>query len=486
MDESTKNLTNLLLVDPDPDVRRRAAEDLAESKDRNALTVLSLALQDENKGVEDAVSRSLLSIGGPAVARAIVHHLESENIAVRNRAAKLLMKLGEASVHALVSYLRDGDKDVRKLAVDILGDIKSKEPLYYLLPLLKDMDPNVVVSTIEALGNIRGAEAIKPIIEAFDKYPYSRIVAIEALGKIGGGAVRDYLEARFAEALSSGAADGVYLFALLDAIGIVGDGDTLGMLLKNYEIVQRPLRDVLLHEIVQIIERCNLEYHFEEKARADLLHALHNDNHAIQLSAAKGLAQFKDESVTRDLLLSLGISEEMDCVVIAQMSSRPRVFQIAIGCLEEGVSRGKIQVILVIGKLAAEALRSFKERREFPVDESDVDRAFGLCAEAWQEAGQEEWETIADVLLRLDCDRAAAFLQSALTELDPLSRLHMIDQLVAMPTRRALECVACFKDDENEMVRDAVLSVLRSAGIPQETTVPSLGREMEDQGVDEP
>jgi HEAT repeat protein len=486
MDERTKNLFNVLLVDPDPDARRRAAEDLAESKDRNAVTVLSLALQDENKGVEDAVYRSILSIGGPAAARAIVHYLASENIGVRNRAAKLLTKLGQASVHALISFLQDGDKDVRKLAVDILGEIKSKETLYYLLPLLKDTDPNVFVSTLEALGNIRGADAIKPIIEAFDKYPFARIVAIEALGKIGGNSARDYLETKLREALSAGTVDGVYLFALLDAIGVVGDRDTLGMLLKNYEAVQNPLRDVLLHEIVQITERCNLEYHFEEKVRGDLLHALHNDNHAIQLSAAKGLTQFKDELVTRDLLLSLGISEEMDCVVIAEMYARLRVFQIAIGCLEEGVSRGKIQVILVLGKLAAEFVRSFKECREYPVDENDVDQAFGLCAEAWQEAGQEDWETIAEVLLRLDCDRAAAFLQRAMTELDPLSRLHTIDQLAVMPTRRAIECVACFKDDENEMVREAVHSVLRSAGFPEETTVSMAGREPENQEGDEP
>ena len=76
MNEETKNLVCLLLTDPDPDVRRRAAEDLAECNERNVLAVLSIALQDENKGVEDAVSRSFLSIGGPAAARAIVYHIE--------------------------------------------------------------------------------------------------------------------------------------------------------------------------------------------------------------------------------------------------------------------------------------------------------------------------------------------------------------------------------------------------------------------------
>jgi len=73
-------------------------------------------------------------------------------------AAKLLFKLGKDSVHALVPYLRDADKDIRKIAVDILGEIKSKEPTYYLLPLLNDPDPNVLVSTLEALGIL---EAVK-------------------------------------------------------------------------------------------------------------------------------------------------------------------------------------------------------------------------------------------------------------------------------------------------------------------------------------
>ena len=360
MNEKTKNLICLLLTDPDPDVRRRAAEDLAEGNDQNVLAVLSIALQDENKGVEDAVSRSFLSIGGVAAARAIVYHIEDENITSRNLAAKLLVKLGENSVHALVPYLRSENKDVRKLAVDILGDIKSKEPVYYLLPLLNDTDPNVIAAALEALGNIGSNAAIEPISDTYEQYPFARIMAIEALGKIGGKSVKNLLENKFKEALTVRDADGVYLFALLDAIGIVGDNETLEILLANYENIKGPLRDVLLHETVQVIERCNLEFRFEVKAKDDLLHALRSDNQHIQLSAAKGLVQFKEQDVTRALLLSLGISEELDFVVIAQMSGRPRAFQTAVECLDEGAIKGKIQIIMLIGKLATEFIHSFK------------------------------------------------------------------------------------------------------------------------------
>jgi HEAT repeat protein len=485
MNEEMKNLVCLLLTDPDPDVRRRAAEDLAECNDRNVLAVLSIAIQDENKGVEDAVSRSFLSIGGVGAARAIVYHIEDENIASRNLAAKLLIRLGENSVHALVPYLRSDNKDVRKLAVDILGEIKSKEPIYYLLPLLQDSDPNVIVAALEALGNIGSNVAIVPIGDTYNRYPFARIMAIEALGKIGGDSVRSFLENKFKEAFAAGNTDGVYLFALLDAIGIVGNDKTLEILLAYYENIKEHLRDVLLHEMVHIIERCNIEFQFEDTVQVDLLHALRSDNQHIQLSAAKGLVQFKDQDVTRALLLSLGISEEMDFVVIAQMSARPLAFQIAVACLEGGVSRGTIQIIMLLGKLATEFIHSYKSFEAYPIEDTELKRTIAVTVEAWQDASQEDREIIADTLFRLDCDSAADFLNDALIELDPWSRVHIIDQMGTMPTRRVLECISHFINDENEMVQEAAISALRAAGFPVEIGKPITGDELLDNRVDD-
>ena len=486
MNEATKNLVCLLLTDPDPDVRRRAAEDLAGcSSDRNVLAVLSVALQDENKGVEDAVSRSFLRIGGVAAARAIVYHLEDENIASRNLAAKLLVRLGGNSVQALVPYLRSDNKDVRKLAIDILGEIKSSEPMYYLLPLLHDTDPNVIVAALEALGNIGSTTAIGPISDTYEQYPYTRIVAIEALGKIGGNSVRDILEEKFKEALAVENTDGVYLFALLDAIGTVGDGETLALLLANYDNLKEHLRDVLLHEMVQIIERCNLEFQFDEASQEDLLHALHSDNDQMKLSAAKGLVQFKGRDVTRALLLSLGISEEMDFVVIAQMSARPMVFQITIECLQGGTQRGKIQIIMLLGKLATEFVHSYRSFDAYPLLDSELEQTFAVVTEAWVDASQEDREIIADTLFRLDCDSAVDFLYNALMELDTWSRVHIIDQLGTMPTRRALDCIARFVDDENEMVQESARSALQAAGFPFEISLPVNRNEMLGSGVND-
>jgi HEAT repeat protein len=413
-----------------------------------------------------------------------VHYIEDESIASRNLAAKLLIRLGEASVHALVPYLRDANKDVRKLAVDILGEITSKEPIYYLLPLLRDSDPNVVVGTLEALGNIRSSEAIEPICATFEHYPFARIVAIEALGKIGGAFARFYIESKYKEALAAGDAEEIYLFALLDAIGIIGNSETLKLLHENYNKIAEPLRGVLLHEIVQIMERYNLDFHFEDALRNDLLHALNNDNHNIRLSAAKGLVQFKDPAVTRALILSLGTSEEMDFVVIAQMSDRPRVFQIAVECLEGEKSSGKIQIIMLIGKLAIEFVNSFKYILDSQIDGSELDRAFVAATEYWREVDEEDLEIIVDTLFRLDCDRTVTFLYNIMVELDPWSRAQMIDQIIGMPTQRALDLIAQFANDENEMVREAALSALQSVGYPVDVAAPIDENKSLDRGAD--
>ncbi len=165
------------------------------------------------------------------------------------------------------------------------------------------------------------------------------------------------------------------------------------------------------------------------------------------------------------------------------MSARPRVFQIAVECLESGVSRGKIQIIMLIGKLAGEFARSFKGFRGYRIDDSELERAFKIISEAWYTANQEDWEIIADTLFRMDCDSAAVFLQKVMIDMDPWSRVHMIEQLVTMPTHRALECIARFVDDENEVVREAALMALQTAGVSSESITRNDGNKSFDRGA---
>src|SRR3990167_4350503 len=83
--ESKQRIATLLTHD-DSDTRRMAAEDLSETDNLATISALTAALQDDNKGVRDAASRSLVSIGGISVARGIAHYIAHEDIVTRNLA----------------------------------------------------------------------------------------------------------------------------------------------------------------------------------------------------------------------------------------------------------------------------------------------------------------------------------------------------------------------------------------------------------------
>jgi hypothetical protein len=60
----------------------------------------------------------------------------------------------------------------------------------------------------------------------------------------------------------------------------------------------------------------------------------------------------------------------------------------------------------------------------------------------------------------------------------------MINQLVTMPTYQALECIARFTDDDNELVREAAISVLKSTRYTTGAAAPINDNDSHNQRID--
>ncbi len=87
-DATVTTLVEQLLTGQDPGTRRRAAEELVCQKNSyTAIAALAAALKDDNKGVRDAATRSLLMIGTEQVARSVVEYITETNIVTRNSAS---------------------------------------------------------------------------------------------------------------------------------------------------------------------------------------------------------------------------------------------------------------------------------------------------------------------------------------------------------------------------------------------------------------
>lgn len=179
-----KNILKILtkLNSEDPSARRSAAEELAEGDER-AIYPLIRALSDKNAGVQDAAMRSLISIGGE-VAGYMVLPLLRENSYLRNTALIILGQLGGVSVPLLYPLLKDKDDDVRKFAIDLLGEIKEGVEPLKIVPCLKDTNANVRAATAKAIGMLGYSKGVPDLIKALRDDEWVCFSALDALGEL--------------------------------------------------------------------------------------------------------------------------------------------------------------------------------------------------------------------------------------------------------------------------------------------------------------
>ena len=459
-----------LLSSADPGARRRAAEEMSDARGFAAVASLAAALRDENKGVRDAASRALLTIGGESVAHAVVEYLADPNIVTRNLAADLLVRLKDQSVQALLPTMYDGDEDVRKFAVDILGVIGARDAVPHLVRLLDDPDANVVVSAVEATGSIGDERAVPALITTYEMRDDAKAAVVEALGKIGGSEAAQFLGRAFERFLGAPLTDPVQLYTFLEAFGAVGDASTIAVLRAQVPRISGPARSMLLHSLVRLTERCGLPLGPMDEFRDALLEALADDDAAIRISAARALSTIPGDAVTRALLAGMGFDERLDAVLTEVVEARPNLFVAVIALLESGDARPGRQLIGLLSRYAA-GIQYDDLPGEFM--DAGIDllaRACAVLRNAWPEANEETRGAIVDALFRLDGDQAILFLDQIMNDPDPWLRMHTIELLAPLDDRRIPQFIARFLTDDDEMVREVAVATLDAKGFTVEST----------------
>jgi HEAT repeat protein len=463
MTDEQRLVFSQLLIAPDPDVRRQAAESLAEIGGTNAEIALVAALDDANKGVRDAAARSLLRIGGASVARALAPSIASRNIGTRNLASSLLMRLGKVAQAPLLPFIKDPNKDVRKFAVDILGEISSSDATPWLIEALDDPDANVVVSSLEAIGKIGDRKAVQHITEIFPRCGYAHTQIVETLGRLGGEKAAIFLNELARTDNLHHFLDDVSWYALAEALAACGAEASLDPLRQRLSRSSGTLRRMILHAMVQIADRSDVVLNLREHVD-DLRQALEEDPVAVRLSAARALQALDGDRVTAALARALGHDDDLDLLLFAQIARRPRNFQVLASVLNDPVA-GRREIVLLLGKLAREIVDGYAEGRVMDVSVEDLDRASSAVEALWADADQEVRFFLLETMFRLDGDRAVGFLMSMMAEADPWFKVHVLELLFDVEDQRVLHIALASLQDDEETVRMTAQAALEARGI---------------------
>ncbi|MBX3220249.1 MAG: HEAT repeat domain-containing protein [Labilithrix sp.] len=151
------------LEDAEPEVRRRAAQEIPALPAPESCELLLAALGDDDWRVRKEAAAVATRVEPRtavvfAVARALA---ERDNVGLRNAAVEALVLIGPDAVPGAIDALDRLDADGRKLAVEVLAGAPTLAGMKALVRASKDADVNVVVAATEGLGNahLAGEEA---------------------------------------------------------------------------------------------------------------------------------------------------------------------------------------------------------------------------------------------------------------------------------------------------------------------------------------
>jgi HEAT repeat protein/nucleoside 2-deoxyribosyltransferase len=193
----------------DVELRQKACWVLMELRSKQSVEPLIVALGDEDSSVRNSAAEALGSIGDSRAVGPLIAVLGDR--AVGWSAAKALVKIALPAVESLITALEDEDREVCRLAAEILGRIGDSRAVEPLIAVLGDTD--IGRSAAEALDQLNwkpqdvslrvkyeiakqnwdalvkiGAPAVESLIVFLDdKVGFPQIMILKTIGEYSSG-----------------------------------------------------------------------------------------------------------------------------------------------------------------------------------------------------------------------------------------------------------------------------------------------------------
>jgi HEAT repeat protein len=224
-DSTALQVLEELLHDPDPGVRRLAAQSLGDLELSGSSASLLRAVDDEEPAVRATALAALHRVAGPQVAPAAdartfdsdpgvrytavrvladcglspdVGLLEDHDLAVRALAAELLGR-SERGAAVLRALAQGADPESRRAAMQAIATAPRTEAAPLALDALRDPEPRVRAEAAKAVAATVGEEAVESLVAALsDPDPRVAEAAAEALETLPLNGAREEVR-RFAE-----------------------------------------------------------------------------------------------------------------------------------------------------------------------------------------------------------------------------------------------------------------------------------------------
>lgn len=171
------------LADSSPHIRQIVADGLVELASEDTIESLAEMLRLENAAARNEAMEVLARLGDRSLLAMTIRLLDPDGD-VRIFAANVLGNIGDpAAFEPLQAALGDPNENVRYAAVEALGKIGDRRAVEPLLEVLRT-DEWARFPAIEAIGQLGDPQAVEPLMALLDD-PWLRFPIVEALGWLG-------------------------------------------------------------------------------------------------------------------------------------------------------------------------------------------------------------------------------------------------------------------------------------------------------------
>lgn len=249
MDENQRVFFLKQLNHQEVEKRRQAILNLSTFDDPGVYKVLSSHFSDGHPTIRSTLSQVFLVNSNRRKAEIVSDALQSPQISAKSLAMEILKNMGSEAVMPLRRLSKSNDPDMRKTAVELLGDIKDESCSQILLESLEDPVQSVRISVIDGLGKHREIRAVPKLLEYYEKSDEEKAPILKALTKIFLYWEKSIMQPDVFEA------DPVMASTFINSIQEHGNNSALGLVIHWLERDNSENGDELLKAIAAILEK---------------------------------------------------------------------------------------------------------------------------------------------------------------------------------------------------------------------------------------
>ncbi|MEI7810886.1 MAG: hypothetical protein WCJ01_00515 [Ignavibacteria bacterium] len=433
------------LKSENPSERRSIVEDFMNKElDEETVRILCQMLSDEDKGVRDAVSLTLIFNGNPLIPKFIVPLVSSSEIGIRNLAGEVLLRIGENSIDEMEASIELGNDDCKKFIIDLLGLIGKEKPVSKILDVLRtNTNDNVILSCLEALGNIKYQPAIPELIKIYEENELYRPTIIEAFGKMESQeALHFIMDKYYVE-------DDLTKFSIIESFGSIGNEGTFYFLLSELTKITGPIIWPIISSLCMMKERLGLDIPFDENIKNSILYTLMEAEIKYKIAATSLISVFDDKDIMDALLHIYGEDIEID------KNIRPAFFEFAkiiyhkLAVLireKPGNLKNLLWLLKDMVDFNGKSLDHLSE-----IDKRNLSDSFTLC---FDNPDEEIRKSSYELLFIINLEFALIFLDTMVEDDNIWNRMKVLEMIESRPGEKIDEVIKKLANDPDEMVRE--------------------------------